>query len=878
MADIAPGLNFRIGADVKGVNKAIKEAEKSLKGAVSTFSGIGNSLSLAISAPIAAFTGLSVKAAGEMESLRLALEKTMGGAGRSIEEATIELEQLRKAAEAPGLDFEQAVKGSIRLQGVGYQAEEARRIVAQLANALALTGGTADQLDGVTKQFTQMRAKGKLMQEDLSIILENMPNLAKVMQDTFGTANAEMLRGMGVSVEDFISKLTDGMEKMPRAQGGIANAIVNAQNSIKLAIASVGEEINKTFNVTGKLESFSKWVASLATWFKGLDDETRRLILGVGIFAAALGPAFKLMQGGVFIVGKLQVAFLAMQKAMALSLTESGIPGLIGWWKKLDIVMKASYIGAAIAIVLALGAAWLATSKDMSAAAQAQRQLQQTQKSAMDSVSAEIANINALAAVAKDEKRSKEERLTAMKKLIDISPSYQGALQGETINTTKLDKATAGLVASLIRAANARKATEDIAELDKQLRNLSETAQPTTLQEVFNVIKSGGNSTLMAANQANTYAKNITSAKEALEAQRAKLVEFLEANVAATDSVKTGTVETIKGTGATEKATTALDKYLENVRKNEEAQKKWNEARAAMGLSELPKLEQANVQPVSQGGTGPEVQGVDALKMAADNAAKFQASVSESMTRTQLIIKSLQGDINGFGDVYTEVMRKVVRDGNLAEMSVLSLGESMMKTSVSGSLSMKTLYQEVGTGFAQMATAMAESGSYMSAAILAAGGAIATAAANGTTTLKGFVKETLAAGAKVIKVWIQMAVARAALSALQNVPFPFNIAAAGLAGAAAAGLFSALIKKIGIPALADGGVLTGPQMVLAGEYPGARANPEIISPENKMRDVFSEVLASAGGGGGNFTVTTRLSGDDLLLVIERAKQRATRKR
>jgi hypothetical protein len=37
-----------------------------------------------------------------------------------------------------------------------------------------------------------------------------------------------------------------------------------------------------------------------------------------------------------------------------------------------------------------------------------------------------------------------------------------------------------------------------------------------------------------------------------------------------------------------------------------------------------------------------------------------------------------------------------------------------------------------------------------------------------------------------------------------------------------------------LPALADGGVLTSPTPVLAGEYPGAKSNPEIVTPQNLM--------------------------------------------
>lgn len=41
-----------------------------------------------------------------------------------------------------------------------------------------------------------------------------------------------------------------------------------------------------------------------------------------------------------------------------------------------------------------------------------------------------------------------------------------------------------------------------------------------------------------------------------------------------------------------------------------------------------------------------------------------------------------------------------------------------------------------------------------------------------------------------------------------------------------------------IPALADGGVLTSPRLVMAGEYSGASANPEIVTPQNIMRETM----------------------------------------
>lgn len=65
----------------------------------------------------------------------------------------------------------------------------------------------------------------------------------------------------------------------------------------------------------------------------------------------------------------------------------------------------------------------------------------------------------------------------------------------------------------------------------------------------------------------------------------------------------------------------------------------------------------------------------------------------------------------------------------------------------------------------------------------------------------------------------------------------------------------------GIRPFADGGIISGPTLGLMGEYPGARSNPEVVAPLNKLKDMI-------GGGG---TLTTRISGQDLLIMLDRAE-------
>jgi Icc-related predicted phosphoesterase len=61
---------------------------------------------------------------------------------------------------------------------------------------------------------------------------------------------------------------------------------------------------------------------------------------------------------------------------------------------------------------------------------------------------------------------------------------------------------------------------------------------------------------------------------------------------------------------------------------------------------------------------------------------------------------------------------------------------------------------------------------------------------------------------------------------------------------------------------ANGGIISGPTMGLMGEYPGAKTNPEVVAPLDKLKDMIG------GGGGGTFM----LRGQDLLLSVNRAQK------
>lgn len=83
---------------------------------------------------------------------------------------------------------------------------------------------------------------------------------------------------------------------------------------------------------------------------------------------------------------------------------------------------------------------------------------------------------------------------------------------------------------------------------------------------------------------------------------------------------------------------------------------------------------------------------------------------------------------------------------------------------------------------------------------------------------------------------------------------------------------TSLANAGGVTAFAQGGIVSGPTMGLVGEYPGAKTNPEVIAPLDKLRSMLGDA------GGGNVTVTGRLDGRDLILSNERTTFNRTRTR
>lgn len=151
----------------------------------------------------------------------------------------------------------------------------------------------------------------------------------------------------------------------------------------------------------------------------------------------------------------------------------------------------------------------------------------------------------------------------------------------------------------------------------------------------------------------------------------------------------------------------------------------------------------------------------------------------------------------------------------------------------------------------------------------------ATGASNTVTAASG-VAATAAATAKAAAAPEEVAASEATMEAVKEEAMAYRELAASkfmaayasipFAGAGIAagyiGMMQGLVGSVAVTPFANGGIVYGPTLALMGEYAGAKSNPEVIAPLNKLKSLIGN---NGGGGGGVYEL--KVKGRDLVAVL-----------
>lgn len=153
----------------------------------------------------------------------------------------------------------------------------------------------------------------------------------------------------------------------------------------------------------------------------------------------------------------------------------------------------------------------------------------------------------------------------------------------------------------------------------------------------------------------------------------------------------------------------------------------------------------------------------------------------------------------------------------------------------------------------------------------ALGSTIANSFNTGSSAADAFLGTLVSGAVKYIGVALAKSTAGAIESGVESSkaagPFAAFVLPALIAGAVAA--VSGAFKKI--PKFAKGGIVSTPTMGMMGEYPGARSNPEVIAPLDKLTGMLGGTQSNVQVGG-----EFKLRGQDLVVALQRADRNRQR--
>jgi len=223
----------------------------------------------------------ALQTAAELEQISVSFEVFTG----SATVAKNMLSELKTQALSSPMQFQDITKGAQILMQYGLTAQQVIPITKMLGD---VSGGNADKFSRLSLAFGQVNAAGRLMGQEARQMINAGFNPLQAISDKTGQSMAVLTQKMHdgqISVRDvaqaFMYATTEGgrffgmADKQSQTLAGAYNKMAE---SISFTLATVGENINKTFDVSGITEHISNLVSALALNFETTNTNMQKSI------------------------------------------------------------------------------------------------------------------------------------------------------------------------------------------------------------------------------------------------------------------------------------------------------------------------------------------------------------------------------------------------------------------------------------------------------------------------------------------------------------------------------------------------------------------------------------------------------------------------
>ena len=868
-------LIVRVGVDTRGLNDKLGNVKKQMRQTTGQLTQMGKSLSMSLTAPLLGIGALAVKAATDFEFSMAKVQAVSGftaaemgrletqaqelGASTSksasdvgqlqlelakLGKTSTEIEQMTEGVLSLSIAFDTELGETARVVGAtlnqfGLEASESGRIVDNMATlfgssaldleqfnvSMRTVGSVASSMGlsveqtgaalgvlvnsgvdastagtALTKSLVTLAQEGMTGKEAMDALTTGQLNTTQAFE-IFGDRAGKIIPILQKSTEKYAEltqKQIEGTGAALKARKILEDTAQGGFDKLRSAVEALGISLGD--GLLPMVKQMTDAVAGFASRLAGMSDGTKTAVIVVGAMAAAIGPLLIILPN---LVNGLKLVRLAQIKMNAA-------------------VLANPYVAAAAAVAVLSAAIYLYATR-ATQAEKIQKKLVEVSKNIETSYAKEASSMEFLRFQYKEAGDDLEKRKDLLEQIAVISPETVKDLDAETLSYDDLSNAIDGYLTNLKEKIRIQMGEEAItAALENQIkleqerdalnkeatrtqfeltqakkRDTEAVENGTIVEKIAARIAYNNLQAELAGGQALEQSKKANS--DAIAAN-AKLLEDLTATYGANSSAADGNAASSAAAsgGLNEVGNSANDATV-----------KVEKATETLGML-MTTLENTQVDPIEF-----EMTGIDQLLSSLTNIEVAAHNTGEAF----------KGLWEGAKSDFMESVAMAQEFGNMLGSAFGSI--------VSKSLEIKEALQNGLISPLEAMEAKSE---------------------NAKNAIKSLV-------ISAIRALINMA----KMNVIANATSPANAANLATGGLATPAFIVAGLSMLegflgGMTSFADGGIVSGPTMGLVGEYPGAKTNPEVIAPLDKLRSML---------GGQNVVVTGKISGRDILLTSER---------
>lgn len=258
-----------------------------------TVTNVGKKVSV-LSAAVGSLFVASTKYNADIERYTTAFKTFLG----SAEDAEKAVDAIKNQGQTSPFDTKELIQANQMLITTGESAEDSRKTISALADAIALTGGSNDTLGRMASNLQQIKNVGKASAMDIRQFGMAGIDIYGILADYTGKTTAE-IKKMDITYEDLSAALQKSASVGGKYYGGqaeMANTLSGQVSKLKKTFQDLTGELSKSLYPT--IKKITENLQGLVDWFKGLNDKQKETITKIGLLITVLGPA-------LLIIGKL---------------------------------------------------------------------------------------------------------------------------------------------------------------------------------------------------------------------------------------------------------------------------------------------------------------------------------------------------------------------------------------------------------------------------------------------------------------------------------------------------------------------------------------------------------------------------------------------